>query len=113
MVEAAYRSWNPLRGLITAMGNELSASTSVSQSLGPLMGYSNLSLDEILDALCAAGKPRVARMDHGWLCSIDMHVAAAGTEFKIRSEFDCETPLAAARQCAERVIQTLRQWCQL
>jgi hypothetical protein len=93
------------------MNNELS--TQALQGLVPLREYADLSLTELLEALCAAGKPRLARMDHGWLCSIDMHVAAAGTEFKIRSEFDRETPLAAARQCAERVIQTLRQWCQL
>lgn len=78
--------------------------------LAPLEGYERQTLEGLLNALCAAGMPRILRMDKGWVCCVDMHVASAGTEFKIRSEYDCETPLASARQCAGRVIQTLQQW---
>jgi hypothetical protein len=70
--------------------------------------YSNV--ETMLEQLCRVGKPRVSRMNDGWLCAVDMHVSAAGTEFKIRSEFDCGTPFEAAQQCTERVVATLRQW---
>jgi hypothetical protein len=73
-----------------------------------VMGESNL--EDALENLCRVGKPRVSRMDDGWVCAVDMHVSAAGTEFKIRSEFDCGTPFEAAQQCTERVVATLRQW---
>jgi|GEM_PF-5058881 hypothetical protein len=68
------------------------------------------SVAMMLTQLCRVGKPRVSRMNDGWLCAVDMHVSAAGTEFKIRSEFDCETAFKAAQQCTERVVATLKQW---
>lgn len=68
------------------------------------------SVEAMLEQLCRVGKPRISRMNDGWLCSVDMHVAAAGTEFKIRSEFDCPTPFQAAQQCTDRVVETLKQW---
>jgi hypothetical protein len=68
------------------------------------------NVEMMLTQLCRVGKPRISRMDDGWVCAVDMHVAAAGTEFKIRSEFDCETAFKAAQQCTERVVETLRQW---
>lgn len=70
--------------------------------------YSNV--ETMLEQLCRVGKPRISRMDDGWVCAVDMHVATAGTEFKIRSEFDCETAFKAAQQCTERVVETLKQW---
>jgi hypothetical protein len=70
----------------------------------------DIDLESMLQKLCIVGKPRVSRMDDGWVCAVDMHVAAAGTEFKIRSEFDCETAFKAAQQCTERVVATLKQW---
>ncbi len=68
------------------------------------------SVEMMLIQLCRVGKPRISRIDNSWVCAVDMHVAAAGTEFKIRSEFDCETPFKAAQQCTERVVETLKQW---
>lgn len=79
-------------------------------SLDPLRAYASLSVEEILYKLCSAGNPVIRKMDGGWMCGVDMHVAAAGTTFNVRSEFDCKTQLDAARQCAERVLKTLSQW---
>lgn len=79
-------------------------------ALAPLTGYARQSVEEILNALCQFGKPRLCRHDNGWMCACDMHVAAAGTTFNVRSEFDCKTQLDSARQCAERVMKTLAQW---
>jgi hypothetical protein len=67
-------------------------------------------LESTLQNLCRVGKPRISKQSDGWVCAVDMHVAAAGTEFKIRSEFDCPTPFKAARQCTQRVVETLKQW---
>lgn len=65
------------------------------------------TLDEKLVALCAFGEPTLHRMKKGWWCTIDMHVAAAGTAFSIKSESDCPSPTEAVDQCAERIAATL------
>ncbi len=78
------------------------------QTLGSVQ--KSTDLQEILLALSAFGHPNVYSNEDGWLVSVDMHVAAAGTSFKIRSEFGRPTPLAAAQQCATRVQETLKQW---
>jgi hypothetical protein len=65
------------------------------------------SLEFLLNCLCAFGKPVLHRMDKGWYCKVSMHVAAKGTSFEVGSEFTCETSLAAARQCAQRIIATM------
>lgn len=75
-----------------------------------LAGYPNQSVEEILDNLCRFGRPRLNRMDDGWVCSCEMHVAAAGATFTVRSEFDHKTQLGAVRQCAERVVKAIAQW---
>lgn len=67
-------------------------------------------LESTLQNLCRVGKPRVSYVSDGWVCAVDMHVAAAGTEFKIRSEFDCESPFKAVNECTQRVVATLKQW---
>lgn len=78
------------------------------QTLG--MVQESTDLQKILLALTAFGHPNVYSDADGWQVSVDMHVAAAGTSFKIRSEFRHPTPIAAAQQCASRVQDTLKQW---
>lgn len=82
------------------------------QKLAPVVGYATETLDTILQNLCSIGVPSIHKMQRGWWAMLKMHVAAAGTEFTVKSEADCETPLCAARQCAERAIITLRDWAQ-
>jgi hypothetical protein len=83
---------------------------SPAETIGLLEQAKAINIESMLENLCRVGKPRVSRLHGGWVCAVDMHVAAAGTEFKIRSEFDCGTPFEAAQQCTERVVETLRQW---
>lgn len=66
------------------------------------------SLETLLDVMQKYGRPRVAMLDGGWCCIVDMRVASVGTEFKIASEFGHPSPRAAAEQCAQRMQQTLR-----
>lgn len=84
--------------------------TAAERRLAPVAGYASESLEVILQNLCSLGVPSLIKMQRGWWATLKMHVAAAGTEFTVKSESDCETPLAAARQCAERAITTLKDW---
>lgn len=88
--------------------------TTTAGKLGPVLNsvvnYANESLETILQNLCALGVPVLHKMDNGWYVYLKMHVSAAGTEFTIKSQSNCETPLSAARQCAERAVTTLRDW---
>lgn len=77
-----------------------------------LTNYRDMPLETLLQNLCHLGVPVVHKMPKGWWVYLKMHVAAAGTEFKVESECDCPTPSDAARQCAERAIATLKQWAQ-
>ena len=78
--------------------------------LAPVAGYATESLETILRNLCSLGVPTLHKMPNGWWVTLKMHVAAAGTEFTVKSESDCETPLVAARQCAERAVTTIKDW---
>lgn len=60
-------------------------------------------LQHLLLDLAEHGHPRLILFDGGWYCSIEMHVAAKGASFKIASDFNHPSPLAAALQCDERV----------
>ena len=83
--------------------------TPTSVKLATLRDVAELTLEPLLLRLCAFGKPAVRQMSKGWYCHIDMHVPAAGTSFSVASDFDCPTPLAAAVECALRVIAVLEQ----
>lgn len=84
--------------------------TTADRRLAPVAGYAAEPLETILQNLCSLGVPALHKMPKGWWMTLKMHVAAAGTEFTVKSESDCETPLAAARQCAERAVTTLKDW---
>jgi hypothetical protein len=70
----------------------------------------DMPLEDLLVKLCEFGKPRVGMYGSGWHCHIDMHVASVGTSFEVKSEFGHGTPLVAARECANRVIETLKRF---
>ena len=65
------------------------------------------TLEELLLFLTRFGKPRCGMFGTGWSCQVEMHVVSVGTSFEVKSDFGMETPLAAAKQCAERLIETL------
>lgn len=70
----------------------------------------DMPLEDLLVKLCEFGEPRVGMYSSGWVSSIKMHVATVGTSFEVRSEFGHRTPLVAARECANRVIETLKKF---
>lgn len=88
--------------------------TTTSKAVSPadaIRGYEAHDLEFILLNLQSVGKPRLhCHDDMLWSCSVNMHVPNAGTTFEVRSEFNMVSPLAAARQCAERVLKTLSQF---
>jgi hypothetical protein len=68
------------------------------------------TLEEKLEWMRRFGKPSVYACDVGWSVSIEMHVASAGTTFKVRSEFNIPTITAATDQCIERMLNTITQY---
>lgn len=70
----------------------------------------NASLEEMLIAMTAFGSPRVSQLTgDGWYCTVNMRVASKGAEFKIDSEIRHKTPSEAARECLQRINETLSQ----
>lgn len=66
-------------------------------------------LEHLLETMCKFGSPRVSKTTSGWYCSCDMHTATAGTSFEVKSEFNNATPLKAAQQCAQRIVEVLKK----
>lgn len=66
-------------------------------------------LNDLLLEMCRYGKPSVGMLNLGWACSVDMHVAAVGTNFRVESDFGHQTPIAAAKQCHARILATVKQ----
>lgn len=64
-------------------------------------------LEELLQSMCRYGEPKLSMFDNGWHCWIKMHVQSAGASFEIKSEFGHKTPMAAAKECADRIAKTL------
>jgi hypothetical protein len=61
-------------------------------------------LQALLLALARYGQPRLGMYGpKGWHCSVEMNTNAVGAAFKVTTEFDLPTPIAAAMQCMERV----------
>lgn len=81
-----------------------------SETTERLKKSAELQLEPLLQLLRIYGQPRLGFYDNGWHCCVEMHVAAAGTTFKVSSDFKCETPIISTRQCAERIIKTLEQF---
>jgi hypothetical protein len=66
-------------------------------------------LNDLLLEMCRYGKPRVVLITEGWYCSINMHTTTTGTDFTISSDFYHATPIAAAKQCYERIVAAVKQ----
>lgn len=65
-------------------------------------------LEALLMAFLRYGNVRLSFIDDGWHCNIGMHVASQGATFTIASGFKCQTPMAAALECWERMSKTLK-----
>lgn len=80
------------------------------EAINKLENYKQVGLDDLLLKLCHLGEPSLCRMRKGWWCRVKMHVTAKGVQFEIESETNCDTPSDAARQCAQRALEALKQW---
>lgn len=66
-------------------------------------------LEGLLIFLQQFGKPRCGvYASNGWHTNVEMTVASVGTSFEVMSDFGMASPLAATKQCAERLLKTLR-----
>ena len=69
----------------------------------------DLTLEEHLEQMRYYGKPRVSLMSNGWYSCIEMNTNTTGTSFEVKSDFDCQTPTLAAKQCHERMLNALKE----
>lgn len=68
----------------------------------------NSALEDLLSELTRYGRPILGVYgESGWHCSVDMHVTAIGSSFKVGSAYDLPSPREAAVQCLERVREAL------
>jgi hypothetical protein len=68
-----------------------------------------MPLEEHLLFLIRYGRPRVAYLDKGWFCTVQMNTNTTGTQFDVSSEFGHKTPSSAVKQCNERIDAALNQ----
>ena len=69
---------------------------------------SQMELEELLTYMIRYGRPRLSYHDKGWYCKVEMNTNTKGTQFDIASEFDHPTPLSAARECHERIVNAMK-----
>lgn len=81
----------------------------VLQKLSKATKVEELTLEEHLQQMRYYGKPRVSLMSNGWYSCIEMNTNTTGTSFEVKSEFDCQTPTLAAKQCHERMLNALKE----
>lgn len=64
-----------------------------------------MSLETILIMLSKFGRIRLGQYaTEKWHCQACLHVTVAGAKFDVDSTFNHDTPVSAARECAERVV---------
>lgn len=67
------------------------------------------TLEDVLLELAKWGKPRVTMPGgSGWYSSVDVNVSPAGAKFEVASDFSMATPLAAALQCRDRLLASVK-----
>lgn len=65
-------------------------------------------LQELMLYLIRYGRPRLSYLDGGWYCKVEMNTNTKGTQFDVASEFNHPTPIAAAKQCHERIVNAMK-----
>ena len=68
----------------------------------------NENLEELLKYMVRYGKPKLSYMGDGWYCRVEMNTNTTGTQFEVSSEFKHPTPIAAVKQCHERIVSALK-----
>lgn len=74
----------------------------------PLTRQQGPELEDVILDLARFGTPRLSMPNKkGWYCTVDVNVTPTGAKFEVRSEFDKETPIAAALECQQRLSAAL------
>ena len=66
-----------------------------------------MSLEALINELSKYGKLSLMNLDNEWNASLDVFITSRGISCKIRSEFDCKTPMEACTVCMERLQKFL------
>lgn len=65
-------------------------------------------LQDLMLYLIRYGKPRISYLDGGWYCKVEMNTNTKGTQFDVASDFSHATPIAAAKECHERIVNAMK-----
>lgn len=57
--------------------------------------------------LCRFGTPGISKHERGWHAQISMNTNTTGSEFKVRTGFDCQSPSVAVDSLIERMLEAL------
>lgn len=69
-----------------------------------------MSLEEILAALAAFGRPSLFQFKDGrWHCCVNLNVSAVGMVVEIKSDNSHITPTKAAAQCLENLRSAMAE----
>lgn len=73
-----------------------------------------MDLESILVEMTRYGRPRIHRLTgegNRWWVICDMHVSSQGVSFEVKSDgVEGRAPTQEARECLQRIIQTLNQY---
>lgn len=82
--------------MLTLFKNETKVETSIDD------------LQDLMQYMIKYGKPRISYISNGWYCGVEMNTNTAGSSFEVKSEFGHPTPMAAAKQCHERILNAIK-----
>lgn len=72
---------------------------------------SETTLETALLLISKYAKPYLWQNDKGkWYCKAEMRVTGQGISFEVASDYTCNTPTEAARQCLSRIADTLQKY---
>jgi hypothetical protein len=84
------------------MSNEIAIKEKLSKDF-------NYTIETGMLKLCEYGTPRLCSQANGqWYCSLDMFVQGQGVAFKVSSDFNEPSMLAAIKVCYERLHKALK-----
>lgn len=83
--------------------------TQITQPAHELPAAQQDRLEAVLIDLAKWGKPRISMPSgDGWYSSIEVNITPTGAKFEVSSDFKMATPLAAALQCRERLLASVK-----
>ena len=83
----------------------------MSQNLAKIEAFKveGMPLEQCLAELEKYGNPNLHKNDKTWSCNVEVFVTGEGTEFKVRSGYNCKTIREASNLCYARLMAELKR----